>query len=333
MKVLVTGGAGYVGSVSVERLVAAGHEVTVLDSLVQGHRAAVHPRAKLVIGGVGDRDLVANTLRERHIEAVLHCAALALVAQSMSEPELYFDGNVRDGVSFLDAVHAAGVRRLVFSSSCAVYGVPGRVPIDEHNPLAPINTYGATKLAFELALEAYSRAYGWGSVALRYFNVAGATDALGEDHRPETHLIPNILTAAVSGSPVTLYGTDYPTADGTCIRDYIHVADLADAHLAALELSANLEPPMVVCNLGTASGFSNRQVFEAARAAVGTDIPHQWGPRRGDGDPPALVASNRKARELLGWEPRRGSLEEIIGSAWGWRQAHPNGYPEERPGS
>ena len=333
MKVVVTGGAGYVGSASVERLIAAGHEVTVFDSLVQGHRAAVPPGAQLVVGGVGDRELVESTLRERRIDAVLHCAALALVAESMAEPELYFDANVRDGIVLLDAIHAAGIKRIVFSSSCAVYGVPNRVPIEEDNPLAPINSYGATKLAFELALGAYSRAYGWGSVALRYFNVAGATEALGEDHRPESHLIANILSAAVTGAPVTLFGTDYPTRDGTCIRDYIHVADLADAHLAALELTAHLEPPMLVCNLGTASGFSNREVFEAAQAVVGRPIPHNWGPRRGDGDPPALVASNARARELLGWQPRRGSLEEIIGSAWQWRQAHPNGYPEPSQGS
>ncbi len=326
MKVLVTGGAGYVGSVSVERLVAAGHDVTVLDSLVKGHRAAVAPGVQLVTGGVGDRTLVEKILREHEIDAVLHCAGFSLVAESMAQPELYFDANVRDGIALLDTLHAAGVRRVVFSSSAAVYGTPTSVPVDEDAPLAPINTYGATKLAFESALRAYSRAYGWGTVALRYFNVAGATKTLGEDHRPESHLIPNILSAAISGQPVTLFGTDYPTPDGTCIRDYIHVSDLADAHLAALELTATLEPSMLVCNLGTATGFSNREIFESAEKVVGRPIAHEWGPRRG-GDPAALVASNARAHEVLGWRPKLGSLDEIIGSAWRWRQTHPDGYP------
>jgi len=333
MRVLVTGGAGYVGSVSAERLIGAGHEVTVLDSLVKGHRAAVPEGARLVIGEVGDRQLVTNTVREDGIDAVLHCAGFSLVAESMVTPEPYFDANVRDGITLLDAIHEAGVRRIVFSSSASVYGAPARVPIEEDDPLAPINTYGATKLAFEMALAAYSLAYGWGSVALRYFNVAGASESLGEDHRPETHLIPNVLRAAAGGQPVTLFGTDYPTRDGTCIRDYIHVADLAAAHLAALELTADLEPQMLACNLGTATGFSNRDVFEAAQAVVGRPIPHEWGPRRGAGDPPALVASNEKARERLGWQPRHGSLEEIIASAWRWRQAHPKGYPDGVPES
>ena len=235
----------------------------------------------LVAGGVGDRTLVEKILREHEIDAVLHCAGFSLVAESMAQPELYFDANVRDGIALLDTLHAAGVRRVVFSSSASVYGTPTSVPVDEDAPLAPINTYGATKLAFESALGAYSRAYGWGTVALRYFNVAGATKTLGEDHRPESHLIPNILSAAISGQPVTLFGTDYPTPDGTCIRDYIHVSDLADAHLAALELTATLEPSMLVCNLGTATGFSNREIFELAEKVVGRPIAHEWGPRRG----------------------------------------------------
>ncbi len=326
MRVLVTGGAGYVGSVSVERLLAAGHAVTVLDSLVKGHRAAVPDGAHLVVGEVGDQGLVERTLREDTLDAVLHCAGFSLVPESMLEPQLYFDANVRDGVVLLDAIHAAGVRRVVFSSTASVYGSPTRVPIEESHPLAPINTYGATKLAFEMALTAYSRAYRWGSVALRYFNVAGATSTLGEDHRPESHLIPNVLAAALSGDPVALFGTDYPTPDGTCIRDYIHVEDLADAHLAALELTASLEPSTLTCNLGTAAGFSVREVFETAESVVGHQIAHEWAERRGTGDPPALVASNERAREMLGWQPRRGSLAEIIGSAWAWRRAHPTGY-------
>jgi UDP-glucose 4-epimerase len=333
MRVLVTGGAGYVGSVSVERLLAAGHTVTVLDSMVKGHRAAVPAGARLVVGEVGDHELVEATLRDDQVDSVLHCAGFSLVPESMVEPELYFDANVRDGVVLLDAIHAAGVRRVVFSSTASIYGTPARVPVEEGDALAPINTYGATKLAFEMALAAYSRAYGWGSVALRYFNVAGATASFGEDHRPESHLIPNILTAAVTGKPVSLFGTDYPTPDGTCIRDYIHVGDLADAHLAALELTADLEPSMLACNLGTATGFSVREVFETAQSVVGRPIAHAWGPRRGTGDPPTLVASNARAVDVLGWRPARGALVEIIGSAWRWRQAHPNGYSDGAPES
>ena len=227
----------------------------------------------------------------------------------MDDPALYYRENVIGGVTLLDALRAGGVHRIVFSSTAAVYGGPDKVPIRENAPTRPVNPYGASKLAFEGAMGWYA-AYGLRSVALRYFNVAGASARLGERHDPETHLIPNILAAAAGGPPVTLYGDDYPTADGTAIRDYIHVLDLADAHLAAIELTERMEPGTEVCNLGSGTGFSVRQVLEAARAVVGRPIPHQYGPRR-VGDPPVLVAANRRAADVLGWRPLRGSLEEI----------------------
>ena len=349
MRVLVTGGAGYVGSVSVERLVERGHAVTVLDSLVTGHRAALHPGARLVEGSTRDRDLVERTLREGRIDAVLHCAARSLVGQSVDDPALYYAENVAGGVALLDAMRAAGVGRLVFSSTAAVYGEPASTPIMEDQPPRPVNPYGETKRAFEGALRWYGNAYGMRSIALRYFNVAGASGRFGEDHRPETHLVPNVLAAALGRRELTVHGTDYPTPDGTCVRDYIHVEDPADAHLAALELLADPgawrravstpggtpaphpdeRPPggLLVCNLGSGSGFSVRQVIEAATRVVGREIPFAVGPRRA-GDPPVLVASNDRARDVLGWTPRRGALEEMIGSAWAWHQAHPAGYPD-----
>lgn len=314
MRILVTGGAGYIGSVTVEQLVKAGHDVVVLDTLVTGHRDAVAPGATLVEHSVGDRDAVVGILREHRIEAVLHCAARSLVNQSMKDPALYYAENVVGGVALLDAIREAGVDRLVFSSTAAVYGEPVRVPIHEIAPAQPVNPYGASKLAFERAMGWYS-VYGLRSVSLRYFNVAGASERYGERHDPETHLIPNILTAARGGPQLVIFGDDYPTADGTAIRDYIHVLDLADAHLAALELTATMAPGQEIANLGSGGGFSVKQVLDAAIAIVGRDIPHTYGPRR-PGDPLALVASYDKATELLGWEPRLGSLEQMIGSAW-----------------
>jgi UDP-glucose 4-epimerase len=316
MRTLVTGGAGYVGSVSVEALLAAGHHVVVLDTLVTAGRENVPDGATLVEGSVGDLPLVGALLRDEGIEAVLHCAARSLVGQSMQDPALYYHENVVGGIALLDAMREAGVDRLVFSSTAAVYGEPDRVPLREDDPTRPVNAYGATKLAFEGAMRWYA-VYGLRSVSLRYFNVAGASERSGERHDPETHLIPNILRAAVAGTPVTLFGDDYDTADGTPVRDYIHVADLADAHLAALQLTAALEPGFNVSNLGSGSGFSVREVLDAAEKVVGRPIPHAFGPRR-SGDPASLVASNDRAAELLGWRPRRGSLEEMIGSAWAW---------------
>ena len=314
MRVLVTGGAGYIGSISVEQLVLAGHEVVVLDTLVTGHRESVAPGAELAVLSVADKPALVELLREHRIEAVLHCAARSLVGQSMEDPALYFDQNVVGGIALLDALREADVDRIVFSCTAAVYGEPDRVPIRENFPSRPVNPYGASKLAFESAMGWYST-YGLRSVSLRYFNVAGASEHYGERHDPETHLIPNVLNAAKGGAPVTLFGDDYPTADGTAIRDYIHVLDLADAHIAALALTAEMEPGQQICNLGSGSGFSVKQVLDAANQVVGAEIPHQYGPRRA-GDPPALIASNDRAEDVLGWRPQRGTLREMIGSAW-----------------
>jgi UDP-glucose 4-epimerase len=325
MRVLVTGGAGYVGGVSVDAIVEAGHEVVVLDDLTTGHRAVVPPEATLVEGTYADEGTVRSVLAEHRIDAILHCAARSLVGESVKDPAKYYRDNVAGGVALLEGARAVGVERLVFSSTAAVYGVPDRTPILEDDPLRPINTYGETKRTFEGALHWYGAAYGVRSVVLRYFNVAGASDRVGEVHRPETHLIPNVLAAADGGAPLTLFGDDYPTPDGTPIRDYIHVADLADAHLAALEATAAGPSTPVICNLGTATGFSVREVLAAATRVAGRDIPHTIGPRR-EGDPPVLVASNERAREVLGWTPRRSTLDEMIGSAWAWRRAHPDGY-------
>jgi UDP-glucose 4-epimerase len=325
MRILVTGGSGYVGSVSVERLLVAGHHVTVLDSLVTGHRGAVDGGAELVIGSVGDPSVVGPLVRRRGIEAVLHCAARSLVGESVLDPALYERENVIGGRTLLAELAAARVDRFVFSSTAAVYGMPDAMPITEATPTQPINPYGATKLRFEDALREAAANAGLRVVALRYFNVAGASAGYGEVHLPETHLIPNLLGAVETGDAVTLFGTDYPTPDGTAIRDYVHVLDLADAHLAALDLTGSMPAGLEVANLGSGTGFSVRQVVDAAGSVVGRPVPHIVGPRR-EGDPPVLVAANGRARELLGWEARRGTLDEMIGSAWTWRQAHPEGY-------
>lgn len=325
MRILVTGGAGYVGSTTAQRLIEAGHSVTVLDSLALGDREAVPKEARLVVGDIADVGLLEQSLRDDAIEAVLHCAGLALVGESVEDPRRYYAANVLGGLALLDAMRAADVRRLVFSSSAAVYGDPNEIPISESHPMRPVNPYGETKRAFEGSLDWYTQAYDLSAVSLRYFNVAGATEERGEDHRPETHLIPNALAAANGGAPLRLFGTDYPTPDGTCIRDYIHVDDLADGHAAALALTGEVKAKHVACNLGSGSGFSVREVLAAAETVVGRPIPHTVSGRRA-GDPPVLVASNERARELLGWQPRRGSLTEIIGSAWRWRLTHADGY-------
>jgi UDP-glucose 4-epimerase len=322
MRVLVSGGAGYVGSVTVEQLVLSGHEVVVLDTLVSGHREAVAPGAELSVHSVRDTGAVVALLRRHRIEAVLHCAARSLVSQSMVDPGLYYAENVVGGIALLDALREVGVDRIVFSSTAAVYGTPEKVPIRESAATRPINPYGASKAAFEEAMRWYA-AYGLRSISLRYFNVAGASEQYGERHDPETHLIPNVLRAAAGGPELVVYGGDYPTADGTAIRDYIHVLDLADAHIGSLELTARMEPGQEILNLGSGSGYSVRQVLDAAGAIVGRPIPFTVGPRR-SGDPPALVASYERAHDLLGWTPERGTLGEMIGSAWrlaqrGWR--------------
>ena len=329
--ILVTGGAGYIGSVSAEAFLAAGHDVVVLDDLTTGHRAAVPQGARLHVGSYGDGATVARLLTSEGVEAILHCAARSLVGESIADPARYFRDNVAGGITLLEAAREVGVDRVVFSSTAAVYGVPDSSPITEDAPLRPINPYGETKRSFEGALAWYGRAYGLRSVTLRYFNVAGATAALGEDHEPETHLIPTILRSVEADTPVTIFGGDYPTPDGTCIRDYIHVSDLADAHLRAIDATARDDPRTsggaVVCNLGNGGGFSNREVLAATERVIGRGIPHEIGPRR-PGDPPVLVASADRAAEILGWRAQRPSIGDMVASAWAWRLAHPGGYAD-----
>jgi UDP-glucose 4-epimerase len=327
MRIVVTGGAGYVGAASVEALLADGHEVTVVDDLSTGHEAAVPDGATLIDGPCTDTESMELILGRQEIDAVLHCAARSLVGESVRDPAKYYRENVAGGIALLEAVRAAGVERFVFSSTAAVYGIPDATPIPEDAPLRPINAYGETKRAFEGALDWYTRAYGLRAVSLRYFNVAGATERVGEVHDPETHLIPNVLAAAEGGPGVTLFGDDYDTPDGTPVRDYIHVADLADAHLRALALTAEREPGLLVCNLGSGRGDSVRAVLTTAEHIVGRQIPHTVGPRR-EGDPPVLVAAIDRAREVLGWQPARSTLDGMIGSAWAWRQANPDRYAD-----
>ena len=327
MRVLVTGGAGYVGSVSVERLIEAGHDVVVLDDLSTGHRESVPAAASLEVASYGDPEAISGALERARVDAILHCAARSLVGESVRDPAKYYRDNVAGGIALLDAARAAGVGRIVFSSTASVYGIPPTTPIPETQPPAPINPYGETKRTFEGALRFYGEAYGLRSIALRYFNVAGASERNGELHDPETHLIPNVLRAVETGQPITLFGDDYPTPDGTCIRDYIHVADLADAHLLALEATAaslgTAQPddssPSRVFNLGIGGGFSVREVVTTAEKIVGRPIATEMGPRRA-GDPPVLVAAADRAHAVLGWSATRPSLEEMIGSAWEWRR-------------
>ena len=327
-RILVTGGAGYVGSVSVAALLEAGHAVSVLDDLTTGHRGAVAPAARLHVGTYADGPTVRGILENDGIEAILHCAARSLVGESTVDPAKYYRDNVAGGVTLLEAARETGVNRIVFSSTAAVYGTPESTPIPEDAPLRPINPYGETKRTFESALAWYGRAYGLRSVTLRYFNVAGATETLGEVHDPETHLIPNVLAAAGGKRELTVFGDDYPTPDGTCIRDYIHVADLAEAHMLALAATDSADPRTtqpLFCNLGYGGGFSVREVLAAAEQVVGRPVPHAIGDRRA-GDPPILVASAARAAAVLGWRPVRPSLEAMVGSAWAWGQAHPDGY-------
>ncbi len=329
-RILVTGGAGYVGSVSSEALLAAGHEVVVVDDLTTGHRAAVPAGARLHVGTYADGDGLARLLETERIEAILHCAARSRVGESIANPSLYYRDNVAGGVALLEAARSTGVGRMVFSSTAAVYGVPDVTPIPEDAPLRPINPYGETKRTFETALAWYGRAYGLRSISLRYFNVAGATATLGEDHDPESHLIPTILAAADDATEVTINGDDYPTPDGTCIRDYIDVSDLADAHLLALDATAPGDPrtdDALALNLGNGGGFSVRQVLSAAEAVVGHPIPHRVGARRA-GDPPVLVAGAQRAADVLGWRPAQPDIEAMVGSAWEWRRRHPAGYAD-----
>jgi UDP-glucose 4-epimerase len=328
MRVLVTGGAGYIGSVSVEALLAAGHEPVVLDDASTGHPGAVPEGVPFLRQDYTNQAAAADALRTHRVEAILHCAARSLVGESVTDPSRYFRQNVAGGIGLLEAARAEGVSRFVFSSTAAVYGTPDVTPIPEEAPLRPINPYGETKRIVETALDWYGRAYGMRGVSLRYFNAAGASETSGEDHDPETHLIPNVLAAAEGRGPLTLFGDDYPTPDGTAIRDFVHVLDIAQAHVRALEATEkNDAGGLLVCNLGSGSGFSVREVLAAAEAVVGRPIPVRVGPRR-PGDPPILVARVDRARDTLGWTAQHGTLGEMIESAWAWRLRHPVGYQD-----
>jgi UDP-glucose 4-epimerase len=324
MRVLVTGGAGYVGSHSAKLLAETGHEVLIVDNLAEGHRPAVG-KLPLVEVDLIDRKRMAAVLKEHRIEAVMHFAAFAYVGVSVREPAVYYQNNIVGSLALLDAMRDAGVNRIVFSSSCATYGIPERVPITEDHPQHPISPYGFTKLVIEHALADYSHAYGLGYAALRYFNASGAAadGSIGEDHDPETHLIPLVLQVALGQrSHVEIFGTDYPTPDGTCIRDYIHVDDLATAHVAAIE---KLGPgDKLKLNLGTGHGVSVQEMVDLCREITGHPIPTKAVARR-EGDPPALVADASAAKRELGWQSRY-SMRETVESAWRWHKAHPHGY-------
>jgi UDP-glucose 4-epimerase len=323
MKLLVTGGAGYIGSIVARQLLAAGHQVTAFDNLEQGHRDAIPEGATLVVGDLLDPEVLSTTMKDG-FDGAMHFAALALVGESVEHPERYYRTNVGGTLNLLEAMTAAGVPRLVFSSTCAVYGQPDKVPIAETAVPMPVNAYGASKLAVDLMIRDFCTATGLGAVSLRYFNVAGASGRLGEDHDPETHLIPNILRAALGSTPaVDIYGTDYPTPDGTAIRDYIHVEDLAAAHLLAL--AGARESEHRVFNLGNGNGFSVREVVAATETVTGREIRTNEAPRR-PGDPPMLVAASDRIRAELGWEPQKPALEEMVADAWVFAQANPDGY-------
>jgi len=321
MKIFVTGGAGYIGSICVEQLLNMGHEVTVFDNLTEGHRSAIDPRARFFEGDLASAHSVALAMGEARPEAVMHFAANALVGESMSNPSKYFKNNVSGGIHLLDAMVEHGVKRLVFSSTCATFGQPERVPIDESLPQRPINPYGESKLLFEKILRWYDRIHDLRFVALRYFNAAGASAQFGEHHRVETHLIPLTLQVALGQrDSIDIFGTDYDTPDGTCVRDYIHILDLAQAHILALGAEKS-----AFYNLGTGGGTSVREVIECCRAVTGHAIPAHEKPRR-EGDPARLIAASAKIREELGWKPEHQNIETIVRSAWEWHQANPNGY-------
>lgn len=323
MKVFLTGGAGYIGSVCVEELLNAGHEVTVLDDLSEGHAFAIDRRARFVKVPLSDREGVAQAVRQSGAEAVIHFAARALVSESMANPGKYFRNNVADGLNLLEATLAAGIKKFVFSSTCATYGVPEKMPMTEDLPQRPINPYGESKLMFERMLHWSAEIHGLDFVAFRYFNAAGASEQFGEHHRVETHLIPNVLKVPLGqAAQCEVFGTAYPTPDGTCIRDYIHVVDLAQAHILALQPGKR-----GFYNLGNGSGYSVREVIRTCEAVSGKKIPVIERPPR-PGDPPRLIASAERAIRELGWKPQFPSLEQIVSTAWRWHVRHPHGYAD-----
>jgi UDP-glucose 4-epimerase len=325
MRILVTGGAGYIGSHTVRALLARGHDVHVYDSLVYGHRPAV-PADRLIVGDLRDADLLDHALLIHRVEAVVHFAAFAYVGESVTDPGKYYQNNVAHTLTLFERMRRHAVNRLVFSSTCATYGAPETVPITEDTPQRPINPYGRTKLVVEYAMADYAAAYGWGCTALRYFNASGAAadGSIGEDHDPETHLIPLVIQAAMKKRPhIEVFGTDYPTPDGTCIRDYIHVEDLAEAHALALEQARPGQ--FRAFNLGTGRGYSVREVIRTVEKVTGLPVPVKEGKRR-EGDPAELVAAPAKAMKELGWKPRYLDLEDIVRTAWAWHRAHPAGF-------
>jgi UDP-glucose 4-epimerase len=327
MSILVLGGAGYIGSHAVYQLIDQGHEVAVIDNLQTGHRDAVHPQARFYEGDIRSREFMKSVFEKETFEGILHFAANSLVGESMAEPLKYFDNNVYGTQIVLEMMRDYSVRHIIFSSTAAVYGEQKVIPITEEAANVPTNTYGETKLTMEKMMAWCEKAFGIKYVALRYFNVAGArADGLiGEDHNPETHLTPVILEAALGKRPeVTVFGEDYDTADGTCIRDYIHVEDLIAAHLLALKYLQNGGESNFF-NLGSSQGFSVKEMIETAKAVTGIDIPVKIGPRRA-GDPSVLIASSKKAKSVLGWNPTRTSVEQIVRDAWNWHKHHPNGY-------
>ncbi|HBB94424.1 MAG TPA: UDP-glucose 4-epimerase GalE [Blastocatellia bacterium] len=326
MRILVTGGAGYIGSVVTEELLNDGHETVVFDNLVKGHRAAVNPRAKFVQADLMDGDALRRALKDNQVEAVIHMAAHSLVGESVEQPAKYYENNFVAGLKLIDAMRECGVLKLVFSSTAATYGEPEKQPIEETDATNPTNPYGESKLAFERALHWYENAYNLRYASLRYFNAAGASKQFGEQHDPETHLIPLVLQAANgTRADVQIFGDDYPTRDGTCVRDYIHVIDLARAHILALDI---LDERSAIYNLGCGGdGYTVKEVIDTARQVTGREIATRIAPRRA-GDPAVLIASSEKVKRELGWSPKFQDLKLIIQTAWDWLQAHPDGYPE-----
>jgi UDP-glucose 4-epimerase len=326
VRVVVTGGAGYIGSTAIARLVARGDDVVAVDNLTQGHQHALPNGVPLVRIDICDRSDVTSTLHESRPDAILHFAALTIAPESVRDPAPYWRVNTAGTLNVLDAMLDSRVPAIVFSSTAAVYGTPKQIPISEDAPLQPINPYGASKLAAERAVASYAEAYGLSYAALRYFNVAGASGQVGEDHRPETHLIPSALDAAAGWrEPLSVFGTDFPTADGTAIRDYVHVEDLIDAHLLALDRVIAGDNTLGAINLGTRGGASVREVLDAVERVTETPVPTLYAARR-PGDPAILVADASRAEAVLGWQPHRSSLDEMVGSAWSWRKQFPRGY-------